>query len=512
VARGTAIKACAWLAVTFGITFAAGVATAREADANAKARGVIDQAISAIGGKEALLSLTSIRRDMTDNWVDTGQGQRPWTGVPDADHLPVHFPIAVVSFVDYGQRRWMESQRFDDGPGDYAVIVQTASPMAGFEHIRYTDEKPYYRSLASDEIATQQARRFRRHPEGILRLALDRRETLVSMTDPQGRHDMVMLMDAGGTRVSLHFDVSTHLLAKSEIERDHAILGRTTAETLYADYRKVGRLALPFAMTDRVGGIPTHKWTVTTIDIDVVPPPAMFEAPRDFVRIQSAPSEPKLHARGSGVFEILGPYNVMFAVFHDYVLLIEAPLSEAYTESCLDLISTVAPGKPIRAVATHFHTDHIAGSRTLVAHGIPIGTTGDAVSVIRQAASSRAKHAEAPREPQLETLGTRRIFADATQRVEVYDFGPTPHVAQILVSYFPRTKTLHVADLLDTLTPELVIPSLDGIAMIKKIKEYKLDVARIVPMHGVPVTIDDLNRGLAVRARHVPDTPLDARP
>jgi hypothetical protein len=58
----------------------------------------------------------------------------------------------------------------------------------------------------------------------------------------------------------------------------------------------------------------------------------------------------------------------------------------------------------------------------------------------------------------------------------------------------------------------MVIPGVDTMAMIAKIKEYRLDVTSIVPVHGVPVTMDDLNRGLAIRARHVPGTPLDARP
>jgi glyoxylase-like metal-dependent hydrolase (beta-lactamase superfamily II) len=502
----------AWLTAAIVLCLSTIVREAHADDANAKARAIIDRAVEAMGGKQAVLGVKSIRRALSEGWMDVGQGQHPWTGVPDVDHLPVHFPIAVVNYVDYAAGTWFESERFDDGPGDYAVSAVAWSGKAGFEKVRYTDEKPYFRLLAAEDITAQGARRLRRYPEGILRMALARAETLVALGD-----NAVAFTDPAGTRVSFFFDPQTHLLARSEVDRDSPILGDTTADTLYTDYRKVGRLMVPHAIVDRVAGLPSRKWALDAVEIDAIPPPGAFEAPRDFIATRSAPDEPTLNPRGNGVFEILGPYNVMFAVFADHVLLSEAPVNEAYTQKCLKLIDSVAPRKPVRVVASHFHYDHIGGARTLVAHSIPIATTPDAVTVIRKAVTApRPKHpdllSKTPRAPQLETIEQKHVYEDATQRVEIYDFGPAPHVAQILVAYFPRTKTLHVADLLDTLTPEMVIPGVDTMAMIAKIKEYRLDVTSIVPVHGVPVTMDDLNRGLAIRARHVPGTPLDARP
>jgi glyoxylase-like metal-dependent hydrolase (beta-lactamase superfamily II) len=456
---------------------------------------------------------------MTDDWVDTGQGQHPWQGTPDVDHLPVHFPLSVVSFIDYAGERWSELESFRVEPGDYGIFITAGQRAGGFHVFKFADERPYFRTLPQEEHATQTARKFRRFPEGILRMALARSETLRWVRDETAggrRQNVVAFTDPVGAQVFLHFDAATHLLAKSLIERGHVVLGDTTADTLYLDYRRVGGLLTPMLMIDRIAEVPTHKWPIAKTEIDADPPPSAFDRPHDFVPIVDSPPEPTLQPRGDGVFEILGPYNVMFAVFADHVLLVEAPLNEKYTEACLALIASVAPGKPVRAVATHFHYDHVGGSRTLVARGIPIATTADGAVTIRQALA--AKHvkspdllAKSPRAPQLEIIAGARVFADAGQRVEVYDFGPTPHVAQILVAYFPKTKTLHVADLLDTLNPEVVIPGIDTIAMIEKIKEHRLDVERIVPVHGVPITIDDLNRGLAIRARHVPGTPLDAR-
>lgn len=479
---------------------------------NAAARRILGRAVASIGGEAALAALGPVRREMTDEWVDTGQGQHPWAGVPDADHLPVHFPQAVVSFIDYAGGRWYESRRFDDGPGDYGVQVQAASGAGGFETFTYTEERPYRRDLGGDEIAAQTARRLRRYPEGLLRLALARAATLRSI----GGGEAIALTDPAGESVSLYFDAATSLLVKSTAARDHPVLGDTIAETLYSDYRRVGGLLMPFLLVDRVGGVPTHRWSIATTELGGAPPPSAFTPPGDFVRVQDAPPEPTLQARGGGVYEILGLYNVLFAVFRDHVLLVEAPVGEAYTEACLALVRSVAPGKPVRAVATHFHYDHLGGARTLVGNGIPIATTPDAVEVIRRAVGARLDRrpdrlAREPRAPRLEAIAGSRVFADAEQRVEIYDFGPTPHVAQILVAYVPGAKTLLVADLLDVLSAEMAIPGIDTMVMIEKIRERRLDVERIVPMHGVPITIADLNRGLAVRARHVPGTPLEAK-
>jgi glyoxylase-like metal-dependent hydrolase (beta-lactamase superfamily II) len=185
------------------------------------------------------------------------------------------------------------------------------------------------------------------------------------------------------------------------------------------------------------------------------------------------------------------------------------PPGRAYAQRCLELIRATAPGKPIRyAVASHFHFDHIAGVRTYVAEGIPILTTSDAKGVLEQSvASVRTMHPDElslkPAKPVIDVASGPMVFSDASQRAEIYDFGPAPHVGQLLVTYFPQEKLLFVADLFDVLTTKLPIAGVDGVAMAQKIDELGLDVERIIPVHGVPATMDDLRRGLAIRAKYV---------
>jgi hypothetical protein len=56
----------------------------------ARAREVLEAGIQAVGGADVLGELRTVRRDLVDDWVDVGQGERPLTGTPDLQSLPPH--------------------------------------------------------------------------------------------------------------------------------------------------------------------------------------------------------------------------------------------------------------------------------------------------------------------------------------------------------------------------------------------------------------------------------------
>jgi glyoxylase-like metal-dependent hydrolase (beta-lactamase superfamily II) len=247
---------------------------------------------------------------------------------------------------------------------------------------------------------------------------------------------------------------------------------------------------------------------LSAIDLDVPLPEERFRPPEVFAAMEEDPGEPRVETLGEGLYLIRGPYNVVFAAFRDFVAVFEAPLNSRYAETCLGLVRATVPGRPIRfVVATHFHYDHVAGLRPYVAQGIPILTTPDAKLVIERVASSRRTLypdalSRGPRAPEIETVAGKRVVDDGTNRVELYDFGPTDHVAQILMAYFPRQRLLFEADVWDPLSRDLDIAGSDTVSMAAKMCELGLAVERIVPVHGIPTTIDALKRGLAVREKY----------
>jgi glyoxylase-like metal-dependent hydrolase (beta-lactamase superfamily II) len=486
----------------------------------AKAREVLDAGVRAMGGLDALQSLESVRRTIARDRVDTGQGLRPFPAkIPAGTVLPALERYQLLSFMDYGRNRWLESLREINTSEDYATVTDVVGEERGFETIAFHEEKPFFRAFPPSDLPTLRARKFQRFAEGLLRAALDRPETLEwvgaehdlgnGRTNGLQGYRVISWADSAGTRLLLYFDAETHLLGKAETLRDHPVAGDTVTEILFDDYRQVGRLKLPFHSVSRVAGVPTDDLHVTAIEPDVALPEERFRAPGDVVVMEDDPPQPRVEKLGPELYLIRGTYNSIFAVFKDGVVVFEAGGSSRYAESCLDLIRATAPGIPIsRLVATHFHFDHIAGVRTFIAEGVPVVTTPDAKAVIERAAASRHTIrpdalSRKPRPPVIETVADKKVLDDGVHRVELYNFGPTPHAAEILVAYFPGEKLLFEPDLFDIVSNELMVAGEDGVVMARKIRELNLSVDRIVPVHGIPGSIQTLERALAVRAKYI---------
>jgi glyoxylase-like metal-dependent hydrolase (beta-lactamase superfamily II) len=477
-----------------------------------RAREVLNAGVEAIGGLDALRGASTFRRRMCGEWIGSGQHPRPHrVAAPTMTPPPANGHDCLTSHADYRGKRWLDERVESDFQGDSVARVTALSETSGFETLTYREEKPFYRAFSADDARAQRIRRFRRHPEGVLAMALERPETLawVGEAEEFGRRQRVIAFaDPLGTRVLLSFDATNHRLTKWETLREHATAGDTSAEVVFLDYRRVGKLTLPFHVVDRVAGVPTEDMRVSSIDLDLPLPQERFRPPDVFAAVEEDPAEPRVEALGDGLYLIRGPYNVVFAAFRDFVAVFEAPMSSRYAETCLELVRTTLPGKPIRfVVATHFHYDHVAGLRPHVAQGIRILTTPDARPVIEQVAASRRTMnpdalSHTPRSPEIETVGGKKWLDDGTNRAELHDFGPTDHVVQILMAYFPRQRVLFEADVWDPLSRDLDIAGSDAVRMAEKIRELGLTVERIVPVHGIPTTMEALERGLAVREKY----------
>jgi glyoxylase-like metal-dependent hydrolase (beta-lactamase superfamily II) len=379
-----------------------------------------------------------------------------------------------------------------------------------FQVFTYVRERPILTERSPEDGAALRRRHLRLYPEGLLRIALERPETLLSLGPAQEggrRYDLVALADRDGTQLVLYLDAGTHLPARAETRRGHRVYGDTTADVVFDDYRRAGPLSLPHAWTTRVAGVPVSRFRARAIAVDAPEDAAWFQAPVEFAAAEDPPAALRVEPQGDGLYLLRGSYNLTFAEFRDKVVLVEAPAGEAFMAEALALIEATAPGKPVRVVATHFHFDHVGGVRTAVARGLPVLTTPDAGPVIERSLASRQAMqpdalARAPRAARIEIVTVYKLIEDGSQRLELHDIGPAPHVAQLLVAYYPRQKLLHVGDLFDTLTADAVFAGTDAEAMAARIRELGLDVERIVPTHGVPVTMRHLERALEIRRQY----------
>jgi hypothetical protein len=473
---------------------------------------VLDNGLRAIGGAQALKETKTVLRRLSGDWVDIGQGAKPFNSVSATAIPPSHEKDEIESFLDYDGQRWFESLLEANFSGDHAVQNDVVTKERAFEALAYIDEKPLYQEFARDDLPGLLARKFRRYPEGTLLAALARPETLqwVGPGREGGREQQVIsFTDAMGTRVMLYFDEKTNLLTKWETLRDHPVAGDSNTELVFNDYRPVGPLRLPFQYIDRTASMPTAILHASAIERNVGFSEDRFKAPTDYYFVEKDPPEPKVEKLANDLYLIRGSHNSIFATFNDYIVVLEAAVSSVYAEKCLTLIRETVPNKRIRyLVSTHFHFDHIAGVRPFIAQGVPILTTPDAKQVIKEIAANRhTMHPDVlslhPRASTIETITDRKVISDEAHRLELYEFGPTEHVGQVLIAYFSKEKLLFEPDLLDITSKERVIGVGDTLAMERKIRALGLNVQRIIPAHGIPGTAETLRAALALRAKYI---------
>ncbi len=468
-----------------------------------KGRDILVEAINAIGGRNALESIESVTRDITGTRYDQGQGSRPV--LSDTKNPPALNYLRQNSTIDFVNQRF--STRTTSAIfGGQSFLRRTIISNAGGANI--DDATRTYRTVAPLNLNSTRAAAFRRYPEGLLVAAWNRRETVrwLGTSSYNGdNHDVVTFSDADGAQVTMYFDANTHMLAKQEQLGDNTFYGDVVQAIVYDDWRTSSGVKTPFRITDRINDILFQEFKVSTIIVNVQQSDSLFLIPTDFALLDPIPTTPSnLQKLGEGIYVLLGSYNSVVVDFTDYILVLEGGNNSTYTQASIREIKRALPKKPIKyVVSTHFHFDHLGGIRSYVAEGTIVVTTADAQSTLQYMLTS--KHLMRPdmlstssRQEVVEVVNKNRVFSDATHRVELYDIGPNPHAAQIIIGYLPKEKILFEGDMYNPDIQPGGTPNAgdDTEDLAKKIKQLGLQVERIVPVHGRLGTIHELQKAL----------------
>jgi hypothetical protein len=71
--------------------------------------------------------------------------------------------------------------------------------------------------------------------------------------------------------------------------------------------------------------------------------------------------------------------------------------------------------------------------------------------------------------------------------MQIHYVNPLQHVEGMLMAYLPRERLLLEADLVNTLEPLPATVSGDQRSFFNAVQKLKLDVERLVPVHGRPI-------------------------
>jgi glyoxylase-like metal-dependent hydrolase (beta-lactamase superfamily II) len=295
----------------------------------------------------------------------------------------------------------------------------------------------------------------------------------------------------------------------------------------FGDWRKVGGLNIPFEIQYSINGdlLETERYLSVRHDIELsndtfsIPERIKSERPegepvasewllrRLAMNVGYPPSmssRPPVHfvPLADGVFYTKdGIYNSIVIEMSDYVIVVEPVLYEANSIQVIAAVKAQFPAKPIRyIIPTHFYNDHTGGIRTYIAEGATI--IAPVISFRHYKWVAIQPHAllpdllqEQPRKLIIDRLGRGKVLTDGIHRVEIYPL-PTSHAKDFAIIYLPNERLLVEADHMSPSNGQVGQPLNLARQLLDGIERLKLDVDRIVGIHGDVGTTRELRNAL----------------
>ena len=490
-----------YVAALLTVTSAAASAETLAERSQARARKVIDVAVEAIGGAEALRGINTVKLQL--------QGQtwpRLQMTTPNPPFEAGTFSESLVLDLKDNQLRLEQRTTGAGFEGHNTVLIKSGEGTAYDHRARTATPIP-----AAQTSQQQFIQYYRRLPNLILRQALDRATTLRFLGEDQfeGRkHNVVTFSMPDAQQIALYVDARSGLVSKYELIFTDPLRGEEASEIMFSNYTSVGKLKVPQDWTWRIAGDIAARYKVNA-EFNPADADKSFEfAEAGFSKVLPIPLNLKqsVEKLADGVYVIHNVagqnYNTMAVEFKDYVVAVEAPNSTQGAEDVIKRIKETIPGKPIRYIAvTHHHGDHIGGLRSFIAEGATVVTTRGNRSVVETmaAAQQNDRLGKNPRKPAfLFVEGDKRVLTDGEQTVELIDVGPNPHAREMVIAYLPKQRIVFQGDLFFLPNNDAPVgpPQPSTISFAQKLKEKGLAVDKIASVHGRTATMAEFTKAI----------------
>jgi glyoxylase-like metal-dependent hydrolase (beta-lactamase superfamily II) len=466
--------------------------------AQASPQQVIDDAATALGGKDRILQVKTLVIQGQGKDFSFGQGARPDDMGSQSD------PWKVTGYrraydLSAGRARFEQTRvsldAFYAGP-DPAKGVQGIDGTIAY-NVGETGNAN--RVWGRQEIDARKVEMLR-HPLTIVRAALDPAAKL-SNARTQGSERLVDIGLPTGPTVTLAVDAATRLPTRVVWMTDVGLVGDAPIETRFADYRAVDGLQLPTRFTTR-----TDRWLTADIRIRqqaVNGDTGNLAAPAN-VASATAPGPPQpirvdAEEVAKGVWYMTGQtHNSVLVEFDDHLALVEAP-SEARTLAVIAKARELRPNKPLTTlIETHHHGDHTGGVRAAVSEGVTRIVAHRSIQPFLEELLKRP-HTIVPdalaKKPQAQRVtfvpvDDQFVLKDRAMTIQLYHVLDSAHADTNLLVYFPAGRVLTDADLYFP-DDQRTVNATDqqGHAtfihsLLLNINHRKLQVDRMMPIHG----------------------------
>jgi len=319
--------------------------------------------------------------------------------------------------------------------------------------------------------------------------------TLESKTLMGLPYSVLTFMVQNKYKVSGYIDDKS-MVYKVETWVDNAVMGDMLVEATYTDYKDYTGVKVPTTIINRQGG----RNTLLLVLDDVKPNATVnIQAPQQAQAPAAAPVMVQTQKIANGVYYLMGgSHHSVVVEFADHLAVIEAPQNEARSLAVIKEIRKSVSKKPIRYIInTHHHFDHSGGLRTYVEAGATVITQDVNKAFYEKVLSPTAPRTLNPDSLALEkknvptlkieTVTDKKVLMDKARTLELHLIKDSPHNDGILMAYLPAEKILVEVDVYtppaaNAAPATSVSPSTTN--LVANIERLKLDVEKILPLHG----------------------------
>jgi glyoxylase-like metal-dependent hydrolase (beta-lactamase superfamily II) len=477
-------------ATTTSAATAPATPAARPAAATANALAM--RAAEALGGLQKIRAVRNITLNGYGQWAYQNGGGRI-TGDPDA-------PEKLIAANDLRRVYDLEHDRFQaqerrnnlfpfllPNGHAYALLTQGLDGDVGF-NVNAQGQANRVALLADGDGVHMRRMWMLNNPIALVRTLLDPATRLSAPRMEAGR----WVVDATlkqGWKLSVGFQADG-LPRFVRWAGPQTNLGEVVYTTVFTGYGDVGNgLMLPFGYRTRENwrDVDYFKLYVDAYQIDSAIPDLAAPA-----AVRSAP-EPASYPRptitptpvAKGVWRLSNGTSVI--EFKDHLVLFELGMNTRQAQAVIDAAKALAPGKPIRyLIASHNHFDHTAGLRLGMAEGATLigrPVSGELFREMHDHPNVEFKDALAlkPQPFRFRPVTERLRLQDETQTVDIYWGRQNAHMQDVIFAYLPEHKVMIEGDLVTAAYEWQHWPD----TFRDVIAHYKLDVERVVPVHGV---------------------------
>ncbi len=488
---------------------------------------LVKRAVDAMGGADALAAIKTISAKGTVKQWEPEQSDVPGGEMRFANESSWDFVgdrTTRAARIDWEKRFVYPSPRT-------FTFSEIVTPEAGYvigvdansRNAQSLQSNPPAHSMSSLRLATTQRETLRASTTSLL-LAMRNNPERVSPAadivvggrsypavsyqgfvvafDPQtGLPDRVRTLDYDSVWGDVNYDLTLEQWrdfggVKIPMHRKTELNGRVIAETAFTDLRinppvDSARFEVPAtiragAAKPATGNVP-YQWVIRRQIIGIY----MDSENVSYDTRAAGGGGLRLQEIAPGVHHVVGgTHNSLLVEMSDYLVVLDAPVSDAQSNWVVNAARSRFPGKPIRwVVLTHHHMDHTGGVRGYLTDGATLVVGQGAAAHFRRVLAAPTTRnpdltvRDFSRVPIMEVPESHVITDSRGRQVMVY-LMDNPHAKGMLMGWIPDAKLGFVTDIWSPGPPLPPKPNPGLVAVVNAVKKAGLQPARFAGGHG----------------------------